>query len=92
MRACGARRLGTGNAGRAQQLKGAVAESAPTRADKQAHVEAERVRTVLRGCVTCVKARGEDTTSQVFLLFWVQCRAHLYLIFECCNAAVNSFL
>ena len=30
-----------------QQLKGAVAESAPTRSDKLAHVEAERMRTVL---------------------------------------------
>ena len=40
------RRKKIGKAGRVQQLKGAVAEP-PTRADKQAHVEAERMRTVL---------------------------------------------
>ena len=79
MRACGARRLGTGNAGRAQQLKGAVAESAPTRADKQAHVEAERMRTVPRGCVTCVKARGVRIQRPKFFSFSGSSAEHTYI-------------
>ena len=43
-----------------QQLKGAVAESAPTRSDKLAHVEAERMRTVLS--VVMERMREEKNT------------------------------
>ena len=65
-----------------QQLKGAVAESAPTRSDKLAHVEAERMRTVLS--VVMERMREEKNieyislTPQFFLLIWFQCRTHLF--------------
>jgi hypothetical protein len=58
------RRKKIGKAGRVQQLKGAAAESAPTRSDKLAHVEAERMRAVQS--VVMERMREEKNTTLTF--------------------------